>query len=422
MFSRIGTNVIIITVFLAASLSNAAAQTKLPPTSEPVYHVGGNVTAPRLLYDPAPEYSDAARSAHQQGVCKLSVVVGSNGEPRDITVSQPLGMGLDEKSVEAVRNWRFEPARREGIPVAVEITVTVSFSLGGHDPKIEQWLEQLQRTPRPPVSVSVEPCPPLSARHETKSSVVSFTIGELNFDGAVQLPISEQEEIAASLKRQSYTGTPRQFDVLETVRAAWQDRGYLKVEVSEDAKILTSSPSAERIALTVHVSEGQQYRLRRITFDKPLVIDMQALRDLFPIKDGDVFTRKAVSDGLAALRKVFGEMGYINFVPVPDARVDDENGLIDLVINMDRGKQFFISAINLVGTDPDLLQNASRDLPLQPGDVYNQRLIELILEKYATKLNPVPDPNHDLLRLDESAGTVAITFDLRNCPMPASSQ
>jgi outer membrane translocation and assembly module TamA len=332
-------------------------------------------------------------------------------------------MGLDEKSIQAIRTWRFEPGRSLGTPVAIAIEVTVSFSLGGSDAGVRELLERAQREapPRPPVSISVEPCPPASARHEAKSSVVSFTIAELNFDGAVRLPMSEQEEIADSLKRQSYIGTPGQFDVLENVRAAWQDRGYFKVEVTEDTKTLTSSPSAERIALTVHVNEGRQYRLRTITFDKALIRDMQALRDLFLIKDGDIFRRKAVSEGLAALRKAFAEMGYINFVAVPDARVDEENAMIDLVIKMDQGKQFSISAINLVGTDPELLQNASRDLPLQPGDVYNERLIELFLIKHASLVNPDRDRDEEM-RLDERAGTVAITFDLRNCPAVASSQ
>ena len=94
-----------------------------------VYRVGGGVTAPRALYAPDPEYSDAARKAKYQGTVVLWVVIGADGRPRDIRVVRSLGMGLDEKAVEAVRMWRFEPARKDGQPVAVQMNVEVSFRL-----------------------------------------------------------------------------------------------------------------------------------------------------------------------------------------------------------------------------------------------------------------------------------------------------
>jgi len=89
----------------------------------------GGVTAPRPLYDPDPEYSDAARKAKFQGSVLLWLVVGSNGRPRDIRVQRSLGMGLDEKALAAVSQWRFQPATLNGQPVAVQINVEVSFRL-----------------------------------------------------------------------------------------------------------------------------------------------------------------------------------------------------------------------------------------------------------------------------------------------------
>jgi TonB family protein len=89
----------------------------------------GGVTAPRPIYDPDPEYSDAARRAKFQGSVLLWLVVGSNGRPRDIRVQRSLGMGLDEKALAAVSQWRFQPATLNGQPVAVQINVEVSFRL-----------------------------------------------------------------------------------------------------------------------------------------------------------------------------------------------------------------------------------------------------------------------------------------------------
>jgi TonB family protein len=94
-----------------------------------VFRVGGGVSAPRVVYQPDPEYSEEARKAKYQGTCVLWLVVGPDGRPRDIRVARSLGLGLDEKAIEAVKTWKFEPAMKDGKPVAVQINVEVSFRL-----------------------------------------------------------------------------------------------------------------------------------------------------------------------------------------------------------------------------------------------------------------------------------------------------
>jgi periplasmic protein TonB len=94
-----------------------------------VFRVGGGVSAPRVIYQPDPEYSEEARKAKYQGVCVLWLIVGPDGKPRDIKVARTLGLGLDEKAMEAVKTWRFEPAMKDGKPVAVQINVEVQFRL-----------------------------------------------------------------------------------------------------------------------------------------------------------------------------------------------------------------------------------------------------------------------------------------------------
>jgi TonB family protein len=93
------------------------------------YRVGGGVSAPRPIYDPDPEYSEEARKAKFQGSVMLDVVVGADGRPRDIRVRRSVGMGLDERAVAAVKQWRFEPGRKDGIPVSVFVDIEVSFHL-----------------------------------------------------------------------------------------------------------------------------------------------------------------------------------------------------------------------------------------------------------------------------------------------------
>ena len=94
-----------------------------------VFRVGGGVSAPKVIYQPDPEYSEEARKVKHMGVVVLWLVVGSDGKPRDIRVARTLGLGLDEKAIEAVKTWRFEPAYKDGKPVAVSINVEVNFHL-----------------------------------------------------------------------------------------------------------------------------------------------------------------------------------------------------------------------------------------------------------------------------------------------------
>jgi len=93
------------------------------------YRVGGGVSAPRAIYDPDPEYSDEARQAKFQGTVVLWAVVGVDGRAKGIRVVRSLGMGLDEKAIAAVGGWKFEPGRKGGVPVPVQVTIEVSFRL-----------------------------------------------------------------------------------------------------------------------------------------------------------------------------------------------------------------------------------------------------------------------------------------------------
>jgi TonB family protein len=93
------------------------------------YHPGVGITAPRAVYDPEPEYSEEARKVHFQGAVVLSIVVDQAGRAQDIRVSRSAGLGLDEKAIEAVKKWKFEPGKKDGHPVAVGVNVEVNFRL-----------------------------------------------------------------------------------------------------------------------------------------------------------------------------------------------------------------------------------------------------------------------------------------------------
>jgi protein TonB len=93
------------------------------------FRAGGDVSSPVLVSKVEPEYSEEARRAKYSGSVMLSVVIDEQGIPQNIHVVSPLGLGLDEKAIEAVQRWRFRPGLRNGKPVRVLASIEVSFRL-----------------------------------------------------------------------------------------------------------------------------------------------------------------------------------------------------------------------------------------------------------------------------------------------------
>jgi TonB family protein len=95
-----------------------------------VYQLGDiGVTPPKAKFTPEPDFSEEARKAKYQGTVTLSAIIGPDGRPRNLRVVRSLGMGLDEKALEKVRTWLFEPGKKNGQPVSVAMTLEVDFRL-----------------------------------------------------------------------------------------------------------------------------------------------------------------------------------------------------------------------------------------------------------------------------------------------------
>ena len=106
--------------FLFLTCLTAAAQ-------PPVFQPGPDVRAPFVVAKAKPAYTEEAGLAKLEGGVLLSLVVGADGQPSDIQVTRPLGLGLDESAVESVRAWQFKPGLRNGVPVDVRVNEEVFF-------------------------------------------------------------------------------------------------------------------------------------------------------------------------------------------------------------------------------------------------------------------------------------------------------
>jgi protein TonB len=88
-----------------------------------------HTTQPILIHKAEPQYTKEARDAKLEGTVELSTMIGADGVPSEINVVRGLGMGLDEKAVECLRQWRFKPATSHSEPVSTKASVQINFRL-----------------------------------------------------------------------------------------------------------------------------------------------------------------------------------------------------------------------------------------------------------------------------------------------------
>src|SRR6185369_14594426 len=214
---------------------------------------------------------------------------------------------------------------------------------------------------------------------------------------------------------------------IERVRFAYQDKGYFKALVQDPKTKLRDvggihwyfpfkTYHGKVVDINIPVEEGEQYRIKEITFSGNKAITNNAgLRRVFKLKDGDIFNRTAIAKGLEDLRKLYGEFGYINFTSVPDTEVDDEKKLITLKIDIDEGKPYYVRRIEFQGNTTTRDKVIRRELALEEGQLYNSRLWEVSLLRlnqlqYFEALKPEQDSE---VKQNNQTNTVDITLKVK---------
>lgn len=264
-------------------------------------------------------------------------------------------------------------------------------------------------------------------------------VGKIVFQGNQQL---NARELRASMKNLKPIGIPhsifledllpRTFDAskldedAERVRGAYRDKGYFKALTGEPETNVrnagginpfTLRPSTgKRVDILIPVEEGARYRLGGITFTgNKEYTNQKALRAQFAQKDGEYFNATLFGKGLEALRKAYGEGGFINMIGTPTPRVDEAKKLVYLDIDIDEGKKYYISRIEFSGNTITRDKVIRREILVEEGQVYNSRLVDLSL----LRLNQL---NYfDTLKAEDSvetrqnadAGTVDLLLKLK---------
>lgn len=225
---------------------------------------------------------------------------------------------------------------------------------------------------------------------------------------------------------------PRTYDAskldedAERVRVDYRNKGYFKATTGEPETNVrnagginpfTLRPSTgKRVDILIPVEEGQRYRLGKITFSGNKEFrNTAALRAQFPMKDGEWFNYTNFGKGLQALKKAYGQYGFINFVPNPVPSFDEANHTVSFNIDCEEGKKFYISRIEFTGNTITRDKVIRRELLVEEGQPYNQQLIDLSLLRL-NQLNYFENLKADQdveTRQNEEAGSVDLLVKLK---------
>ncbi|HXN99394.1 MAG TPA: outer membrane protein assembly factor BamA, partial [Candidatus Acidoferrales bacterium] len=212
------------------------------------------------------------------------------------------------------------------------------------------------------------------------------------------------------------------------IKGLYRDHGYFKVSVGDPILNtvdedrpgvkgpwpMLGSKHGKRVDITIPIEEGEQYRMGSLKFrssdpEVGLVFKSELLNRVFPIKEGEIFSADKVRKALDNYKKLYGEYGYIDFVADPLTELDDKKKVVNLTMELDQQKQFFVRRIEFSGNTTTRDKVIRREILLDEGQVYNNRLWELsILRLNQLGYFDVIKPENAELKRNVKAGTVDI--------------
>jgi outer membrane protein assembly factor BamA len=243
---------------------------------------------------------------------------------------------------------------------------------------------------------------------------------EIHFDGDTQLTKAELEKVVTALTSGTPLNKPDFADeVAQAARGQWQDRGYFRAEITASTELLSHDPSAEHYAVILHVKAKKQYRTGTISLsgtNDHTAFPPDELRMLVLLREGDLFDTSKLRASFDALKKRYGDAGYIDFTSEPLFDIDDEKGVVNLFLKLDESKQFRVAKVEVYGAD-SVAESALRSAaPI--GEVFNYHKILAAIDENKSRLPEGAGADEIEISRYQSSGTVSVRFNFWSCPSP----
>lgn len=272
----------------------------------------------------------------------------------------------------------------------------------------------------------LEKCLPIPS-YGSELKAYQQDIGTNSPKARVQLSVDDRTLTPEGRKALEKTIANERFDledwknqVQERVRFNFLKLGYFKVEVELTGPsdgVFESPINVQWVTAKAIVREGPLYRLGEITFERQTVFTEPQLRSLFLIESGQIFNAERITLGLEALRKAYGEKGYINFTPIPDTVIDEVNKTISLSVTVDEGPVYKVAEIKALGLDQIAVSNILKAVDMPPGTVFSSARLEEAILRFSGSLPKGWDYETDSsVTRDDKNHTVSIALDFRECP------
>jgi outer membrane protein insertion porin family len=155
--------------------------------------------------------------------------------------------------------------------------------------------------------------------------------------------------------------------------------GVVRVEATEPATLITPPAREQGGPRGTGVPFAQNYRVGELNIAGAKVVSSDVVRSMVGLTSGDLYDESRLRDGFLELMKLYGSLGHVNFVPVPDFRIDEQQRVVNLTINIDEGDRFVVSRIGFTGNTTVRDDVMRREVLLKEGAVFNASLLDATL-------------------------------------------
>src|SRR5271155_2520005 len=198
-----------------------------------------------------------------------------------------------------------------------------------------------------------------------------------------------------NVMHKTYDKDKLEEDLEVGIRGLYQDNGYFKVLVKDPVlenidtndwrwgiPVVAGRSAGKAVNITIPIEEGERYNMGVLKIvsadpDKALSLKVDALKGVFPLHSGDVFSAAKIRKVMEDYTKIYGQYGFIDFVPQPDTEIDEKNKLINITMKFDEGKQYYVRRIDFSGNTTTRDKVIRRELLIDEGQLFDKHRWEL---------------------------------------------